>query len=303
MGEKSGEIASGRRAGESGSLARSGSLAPSRAPSVTGRGDPDAGRVRGAGPSPAPPPMPDAGGGRKGPGQTCLPRLSARSGSGASAPLRDGYYTHSSGLLIKHGTVIETRMWGETLDRECDRLDKASDRRGVQVWETAKKKPKRSIADELELRAIADWFNGEGLDIIGVVSFTPDYADRRYLNTLSRATDDVHDGLRSVPMKGGRIRGFPYKFVLFPEWHRTGRLVPHVHLALESGGHPGNVTQAICDDLWRYFFSTRGRSWFQPMRDLNKATLYGLKDAVKSSREAGDAVHLRLKRPRSRRSR
>jgi hypothetical protein len=100
-----------------------------------------------------------------------------------------------------------------------------------------------------------------------------------------------------MPLGKGDRFGYPFKFVLAGEAHRTGRLVPHVHLALESNSAP---IDKLCSELFVYFLRTRGRCRFEPMRDVNAATLYGLKDTVKAAKSYPCAIAARLWHPRRR---
>lgn len=161
--------------------------------------------------------------------------------------------------------------------------------------------PARAVSEAAELDAYCEWLSGFGLDIIGTVSFTDEYAERRGITTLHRAVADVESGLRAIQVRRrdqrGFIKGFPFSYVLSGEWHRTGRQVPHVHLALESRG--ANQDRLLWE-LRAFFDGSRGRSRFEFMRDRSKATLYGLKDTVKEVKHDSDAILLRLLRPRMR---
>jgi len=80
------------------------------------------------------------------------------------------------------------------------------------------------------------------------------------------------------------------------EWHRSGRKIPHVHLALESMGAVDPLK--VCADLFSYFSKTRGRCRFEVMREAPAATLYALKDTVKGSAHDASSLDLRLRRTR-----
>jgi len=135
-----------------------------------------------------------------------------------------------------------------------------------------------------------------GLNAMGVVTFSDKYAASRGIYSPQAAADDVWRGLtQEVPMRGSY--GFWGKFILAPEWHRTGRQVPHVHLAFETIGNP----ETLCADLLRFFGNTRGRSRFELMRDVDSATLYGLKDVLKEQRFAAHPLNARLWKIRRRR--
>lgn len=206
----------------------------------------------------------------------------------------DRDWIHSSGIHLPRGCVVHS----EASEDDLARLARSSAARGVREHALiARNHLKRRAAETQQLQVFTEWLSCQGLDLFGAVSFTDEYAARHGIYSLSRALDDVWVGLNDVPMKRGRIKGFPGKFVLAGEWHPSGRSVPHVHLALESGSAPGD---AVCNDLWRYFFHTRGRSRFEPMRDQNVATLYALKDSVKASTKDADSVRFRMWRPKRR---
>ena len=176
-------------------------------------------------------------------------------------------------------------------EADLARLDAGSARRG-----SIHPRPRRAFSEEQQLQALCEWLHLEHhLSLIGVVTFSDEYAARHNIYSFQRALDDVWVGLRDVEVKGKR--GFPWKFVLAAEHHRTARTVPHVHLALECASYNHEL---VCTDLWRYFYNTRGRSRFEPMRDVSAATLYGLKDTVKSSKVDDSAVALRLWHPKRR---
>lgn len=222
--------------------------------------------------------------------------------SAAGGPPVD-MWRHSSGLLLPRGTVVTTRPDPEDWDAIAAiraEVEAGSARRGVVQAALDARKVKRSHHNETQLQSFCSWLSSKGVDIIGTVTFTDEYAARRGIYSLNRALDDVWSGLLEVPMKRGQIVGFRNRFVLTGEWHPSGRQVPHVHLALESRGAP---MEAVCSDLFRHFVSTRGRSRFEPMRDTTEATLYGLKDTIKSSDLDPDCIRLRLVRPKRQRKR
>lgn len=163
--------------------------------------------------------------------------------------------------------------------------------------------PARAVSEAAELDAYCQWLSSFGLDLIGVVTFTDDYAQRHGITSLSRATSDVLGALRNAHFRRGDARGyrkgFPFSYVLSAEWHRTGRLVPHVHVALESRGAN---TDRLCRELRGLFDGSRGRSRFEVMRDTSAATLYGLKDTIKEVKRDSEAIYLRLLRARDRSS-
>lgn len=193
--------------------------------------------------------------------------------------------------MLPRGTVVNT----ELRDDELLALEARSAARGARAAGLAARKVRRSLQEEMSLHAFCGWLNELGVDTIGTVSFTDEYAERRGIYTFRRALDDVWEGLHDVPLKRGSRHGFRNRFILSAEWHPSGRTVPHVHVALESGTMP---SERLCDDLWGYFFGTRGRSRFEPMRDVAEATLYALKDTIKASARDADCVRFRLHRPK-----
>ena len=213
--------------------------------------------------------------------------------SGASGA-GDGYWHHSSGLVLPRGTVCVYPAGDDDLERVAE----GSARRGVQAGALLSRKVKRSARDERQLSELCTWLHGYSIDIIGTVTFSDAYASEHGIYSLPRALDDVADGLRSASLDRGRHTGFRGRYVLAGEWHRTGRTVPHIHLALDSMGVAD--IERLCTELWRHFFASRGRSRFEPMRDADVATLYGLKDTVKASEHDPDCIRLKLGRSKGR---
>lgn len=175
-------------------------------------------------------------------------------------------------------------------DEKRAALALGSERRGAIADNRLARGVRRSAADERQLQTFCEWLSRYGLDILGTVTYREEYASRYGIFSLSRALQDVERGLREVTLRHGAGQGFRGRYVLCGEWHPSGRVVPHVHLALESRGGVKND----CTDLFLYFLSTRGRSRFEPMRDQTVATLYGLKDTIKASHHDADCVRLRL---------
>lgn len=205
---------------------------------------------------------------------------------GGSGPADTGIWLHG-GVWVPRGAVCVS----EVAPADLARIDAGSERRRGNVLPP----PPRPLSESEQLNALCEWLHLEHhLNLIGVVTFTDDYAASRGIYSFARALDDVWAGLREVPMKDG-IRGYPWKFVLAAEHHRSGRSVPHVHLALEC---PDHARSRVCSQLWDYFYRTRGRSRFEPMRDVTAATLYGLKDTVKSTRLDSSDVRYRLHHPK-----
>lgn len=203
-------------------------------------------------------------------------------------------WVHSSGSSFTRGTVL--RSW--VPQEEIDRITAASEER--RFWDQYARRTAHARGPDGEpcgcsrcvrLHATCEWLSGFGLNVIGTVTYSDEYASRRGIYSIARALDDVREGLRCVPMKAGRRTGFMGPYVLCGEHHPSGRNVPHVHLALATAREPAG---AVCSELWSYFYATRGRSRFEPMRDTSKATLYGLKDTVKSADLHGDWIVTRL---------
>lgn len=219
-----------------------------------------------------------------------------RRGQAQPAAAPADVWRHPSGILLPRGTVVSC----QATEAELDELERRSQDRGVREHAHVARHVKRSASEERQLQEFCQWLQGHGLDILGSVTFTDEYAARHCVYSLKRAIDDVHAGLRDIRMKRGSLQGFRGKFVMAGEWHPSGREVPHVHLVLDSMGAP---IENVCTDLWQYFYLTRGRSRFEPMRDTSVATLYGLKDTIKSGVIDPDSMRLRLSRPRCSRGR
>lgn len=220
-------------------------------------------------------------------------------GAGMPAALRgcgrvsdaEGWIHQTSGLLLPRGSVVVDKLD----EGQLEALQERCDARGVLAASKAARLVKRSAAEERQLQAFCEWLKAEGLNIFGAVTFTDDYAERYGIYSLNAGLNDVWRGLSNVPMKNGRRAGFRGKFIISGEWHPSGRRVPHVHLALECGSAP---MDKVCQELWRYFYGSRGRSRFEPMRDQDVATLYALKDSVKASAHDADSVRFRMWRPK-----
>jgi hypothetical protein len=193
-------------------------------------------------------------------------------------------------MRLLPGSMVLSNMTED--DRE--RLKIASDRRGFMEYMGLTKRIPRYAADRRELDELCEWLHGFRLDLIGTVTFSDVYAKAHGIYSLGRALDDVWTGLHQIRMKHDTIRGYRGRYVICGEWHPSGRRVPHVHLALDSMGV--HDPEKVCTDLWRYFYGTRGRSRFEPMRDVDKATLYGLKDTVKATRNDADALRMKMGR-------
>lgn len=218
--------------------------------------------------------------------------MAVSSGSPPVAHLQGDTGGAANGLWLNDGVWVPRGAVAVSIatEEDLDRIAAGSRRRGG----VGSPNVPRPLKDSQSLEALCEWLHGHGLTAMGVVTFTDEYADRFGIHSLDRALDDVWQGLQNVPMLNGR-RGFPWKFVMAGEMHRTGRSVPHVHLALEI---PDRAMEGACGELWRYFYGSRGRSRFEPMRDVNAATLYGLKDAVKAVKEDPAALRYHLWRRR-----
>jgi len=197
----------------------------------------------------------------------------------------------ASGLLLPRGTVVKSELSAD----ELAELEARSDLRDVQSWYNRSRNIKRTRQDETQLHALCEWFSTRNLNILGTVTFSDDYAASHNIYSLSRALTDVWNGLTEMTLNKGKIRGFRGRFLLSGEWHPSGRHVPHVHLVLDSRGAP---IESVCSDLWRYFYHTRGRSKFEPIRDVDTATLYALKDTIKASAHDPECLRMRLTRPK-----
>jgi len=185
------------------------------------------------------------------------------------------------GTLVTYQATPE-----ELLDVEA-----ASIRRGVREWEFEARHIRRDDLERRSLEEFCTWLHSFGLDLIGTVTYSDEYAERHGIYSIRAAIRDTVNGLRSVKLRGGTISGFRGRYVACGEWHPSGRLVPHVHLALESNGAPHQMLV----ELGRYFDYSRGRSRFEKMRDVEIATLYGLKDTIKHGSKDPETLELRLR--------
>lgn len=183
------------------------------------------------------------------------------------------------------GAVAITHLTRDELDAEIARLDESSARRGVYREHL----PRRPLSESELLDAHCNWLHTEHrMNVMGVVTFTDKVAERCGIYTFDRALDFVWHGLTAD-------LNSPAPFVMAAEHHRTGRQVPHVHLALSI---PPHRIDAACMRLRNYFDSAAGRSRFELMRDTTAATLYGLKDVVKSTKVDTSGVRYRLQPPK-----
>jgi hypothetical protein len=188
---------------------------------------------------------------------------------------RDGHRGDS--VIVREAAVLVVPLSDEKL---AD-LQESSDRRGYQDFNVPGKRPARTAQEKAVLNASCAWMAEHEMDVFGVVTFAPKYAEKRALYTFGRALDDVAAGFKEVDFGG--------KFALAAEWHRTAREVPHVHLVLRSGTESEHGMKRLTDKLYAYFFNTRGRSRFEPMRDLDDASFYSLKDTFKNSAQHANA--------------
>jgi len=186
----------------------------------------------------------------------------------------------------------------DTLDEwELEDLQARCDARGVRAWDSLSRRTvKRSAAEAAGLQSLCEWLSGHGLDLLCTVTFSDSIAASRGIYSLSRAIDDTRRGLRSLDLGAGYRRGFENRFVLAGEWHPSGRTIPHVHGVLESGNLD---THRLCQSLYAHFLHTSGRCRFEPMRDVDTATLYGLKDTLKACASDPHSLSLSLSRRRS----
>ena len=193
------------------------------------------------------------------------------------------FWRHPSGLVLPRGTLITSVL----TDRERAALDEASIRRGVRAWEKDRGKVRRSAEESLSLDEFCIWLNRYGFDVFFSITFSPEYAACHSVRSLAGAVRDVRRGLSEC--------GYFGRVGLSAEM--TDREIPHVHGALCSSG---DLERLVCPDspsdgeLWRYFFGTRGRSRFEPMRDQDESTLYAFKDTFKKATEPG-ALYIRLR--------
>lgn len=203
---------------------------------------------------------------------------------------------HGTGLLLPRGTVVVTRPddSADLVDLQ-ERLDAESARRGVRLGDQRSRHVKRSAESAAILDSLCVFTQSFGVDIFGAVTFSDEYASSNRIYSLDAALRDVHAGFRSMPMNHGRSVGYRGRFALAGEWHRTDREVPHVHFLLCSNGMP---VKAVCEEVWEYFFRSRGRTSCAPIIEAVKGTRYALKDVLKQSIEHPEALQLYTNRPK-----
>jgi hypothetical protein len=230
--------------------------------------------------------------------RSVVPRANAPQGAVARGTMADAgvWDYHGTGLLLPRGTVVVTKPNDDAdLADLRDRVEVESARRGVRSGGQVARKIKRSAADSAALESLSTWLSGHDLDLLGTVSFSDAVAASRGIYSLGRGLDVVAQELKAFRYHGKQ--GYRGKFVLCGEWHPSGRAVPHVHAVLSSAG--ATDLDDFTTSLWRHFFHNCGRSRFEPMRDQNDATLYGLKDTLKASASDANSMRLRLSRFRS----
>jgi len=175
--------------------------------------------------------------------------------------------------------VLE-RLAVAALERAEGRSDAAAVRRPE--WST------KYLQDFCEL------LRAHGFNAMGTATFSDKVAYRRYILSPLKAVQVVaHAITKETPYRGSL--GFHGKLFITPEWHRTGRQVPHIHFALKTTGNPDTCTKLIRSNLSNTF----GRSTCEVMRDVQSGTLYGLKDTLKETAFYPNAYYLSL-RERSR---
>jgi len=185
------------------------------------------------------------------------------------------------GMELPRGCVLSSQLTPEEVVSYAGRVDA----RGTCRAATPSPDLSRRLLSEL-----CAWCASHSLNAMGTVTFSDSYASSRSIYTLSRALSDVAHALDcEVPLR--KSHGVLTSYALSAEWHRTGREVPHVHVAIKTTGNPDSFLAAL-----RLFFSnTRGRCRWELMRDCDDATLYGLKDVLKEgSGSLSDSVRLRL---------
>lgn len=180
-------------------------------------------------------------------------------------------------------------------------VDEASRRRGVLPYLCDKRKPvsaedrerldalgfvRRNMRSE-GLHALAEWVHRYGFDVVGTVTFSDEVASSRWVYSLRRALDVAVGAVGDMGYRG--------PLVACGEWHPSGRSVPHVHLLVRSGSSAaGGGAEGLSRDLYAALGVSCGRCRFEPIRDTNAATLYAIKDAVKSCAADPDGLYVRL---------
>lgn len=191
------------------------------------------------------------------------------------------------GVLLPRGCVVEGRASEADLERLEQHAAAQASRRAASGNLTA---PARPQCDSEYLQAFCELLRSHGFNAMGTATFTDKVAARRFVYSPLKAVQVVAQSIRKeTPFRGSL--GFRGKLFITPEWHRTGRNVPHLHFALKTTGNAENC----CDLINRHLTNTLGWSTCQVMKDVKDATLYGLKDTLKETAFYPNAYYLSLR--------
>lgn len=192
------------------------------------------------------------------------------------------------GVLLPRGCVVQGRASEADLMR-LEQLAAAHASRRAAGGNLAA--PARPQADSQYLQAFCGLLRSHGFNAMGTATFSDKVAYGRYILSPLKAVQVVaHSITKETPF--GTSLGFRGKLFITPEWHRSGRAVPHVHFALKTTTAD---PQKCCNLIKRHLSNTFGRSTCEVMRDLEKGTLYGLKDTLKETAFYPNAYYLSLR--------
>lgn len=190
------------------------------------------------------------------------------------------------GIKLPRGCVV----FSELTDHELRRLELAAAAQAGSAPLGPTSSPARSVASTEYLQAFCEFMHSQGFNAMGSCTFSDKVAYKRFILSPLKAVQVVAMGIRNdCPFRGHL--GFHGKLFVTPEWHRTGREVPHVHFALKTAGNP----ETCCAQIRSYLSNTFGRSTCEVMRDRNAGTLYGLKDTLKETAVYPNAYFLALR--------
>lgn len=191
-----------------------------------------------------------------------------------------------NGVWLPRGAVVASAVDEHTLRR----LELAAQATAARSLGCAASPPRRPQCDSEYLQAFCELLRDHGFNAMGTATFTDKVAARRFVYSPLKAVQVVAQSIRKeTPFRGSL--GFRGKLFVTPEWHRTGRNVPHLHFALKTTGNP----ETCCELIRRHLTNTLGWSTCQVMNDVDRATLYGLKDTLKETAFYPNAYFLCLR--------
>lgn len=191
------------------------------------------------------------------------------------------------GVLLPRGCVVQ----GRASEADLERLEQHAAAQAVRRAAFGPSPSARAQADSRYLQSFCELLRSHGFNAMGTATFSDKVAYGRYILSPLKAVQVVaHSITKETPF--GTSLGFRGKLFITPEWHRSGRAVPHVHFALKTTTAD---PQKCCNLIKRHLSSTFGRSTCEVMRDVEKGTLYGLKDTLKETAFYPNAFYLSLR--------